>query len=1382
MQRLTTAILLLVAVAGCEAENHFARAFEIETMAQTIGGPAAVARPGDLLLENDRIRAVIHGRHNSRSVAPVANGSLVDLDIQRPHHRYGVGKGEDAFYEMGPMVNLKVNASTEITHGACDEVGDAPCPEQNNACVRVSASGKGDDIIGVIGLLDLAIRREADGKKVYDPAKLRITTDYDLCPGEPYIRIATTARFDDAKEPVPLEMEEFRTRVGLLDVLLGENTGKDCAKDPCPAGQSCDDLLIPLSLGTFNTEMKRCRKPEQKLAGVLAGDLMLFSGKVSVFVPGAGFDHESYIRSLFDTGGDVFSNPLSLQTVVAVGDGVSYAYFNRGGQVMIPVFSETFTATMTNRFACKRSDPECLKGRKVRFRRFVSVGQGDAASALAGFYKVQGISHGKIEGHVVDARHREPISDMNVFVFKLPAAWASLTDDEIGRKTLEQLMAQHARETATKENPDGTAGIISHFRTDVGLDRVADGSFSGPLPVAGPSGISCPSFECRYLLVARNQERGASGVYPVTVRANEISRVTLVAGHGGALEFDVQDPSGRPLPSKLTIGHCFPECGRDADCAEGQACDVKTRLCRPAGGYAGPQSCRPDQRWDGKTCACSKLGLLPLSLRGHRYADGTVHVAQSATGRGRLELPPGTYQVLASRGIEYETRRKFVTLVDGVERRFKAVIPRSVDTEGWISADFHVHGPGSPDSGLDHRTRVTSYAAEGVELLTATDHDTLTDYRPAIYQLGLQDWIKSQVGVEVSPLDYGHFIGFPLRFDENAELNGSFHWRTDDEMAKDPDLPDWKNLNPLQIFKNLRNMGTLGVDRTVVFVAHFYDHFTFYGVDPFSLELPAFSITALFNKVLLPASFSPEFDALEAFNGKNLDIIRRPTFKEIRDYNVKLARALEEGAKLPYDERQRSYLEISAAAQRAFLERTPEEQKASLAFNNPTFQCRCTYDGECGGGFICDDATGACVSSCGDDSHCDAKLVAAGREGCKQRGTFDPDRKTCQRLARLCSKSADCDSWSGAAEACTAGKCELPCQQDKDCKDTLRPRCDVKAGVCTAAATPLGVDPCPPLRGTLDDWFQLLNHGVRRTVLGNSDSHDTYGVEAGIPRNYVRSSTDLPNRITPGEVADQIHAARSFATYGPFVELTVNESTLGGTVTIENSEQVTLKLRVQSPRWFDVDRIEVYRNGELIKTITGSEECDDRSSCIKVPNDGVVNFDGTVTDTPKQDAWYVALVMGLDGKTLAPVYSSTPVARLGIFELIQRLTPLLPPLRALRMPLSPSMTVVRPYAVTNPIWVDVGGDGLTPLREPPTFWIPETKPGTSTSKLTQGHTHTHDDGSTHSHGPVEQEHDHSVGLGRFKADAAQIRQLARDGVITPTVLQHALDQLRFIGR
>ena len=43
-------------------------------------------------------------------------------------------------------------------------------------------------------------------------------------------------------------------------------------------------------------------------------------------------------------------------------------------------------------------------------------------------------------------------------------------------------------------------------------------------------------------------------------------------------------------------------------------------------------------------------------------------------------------------------------------------------------------------------------------------------------------------------------------------------------------------------------------------------------------------------------------------------------------------------------------------------------------------------------------------------------------------------------------------------------------------------------------------------------------------------------------------------------------------------------------------------------------------------------------------------------------------------------------------------------------------------------------------------------------------------------------HDHRHGFGRMQRDARKIEQLTEGGQISRQVLQHALDQLRYMGR
>jgi hypothetical protein len=131
---------------------------------------------------------------------------------------------------------------------------------------------------------------------------------------------------------------------------------------------------------------------------------------------------------------------------------------------------------------------------------------------------------------------------------------------------------------------------------------------------------------------------------------------------------------------------------------------------------------------------------------------------------GARMLAPGRYRVVVHRGVEYELHEAHVVVAENKVVTVSATLERAVDTRGWISADLHVHALPSVDAPTLLEDRVRSLAAVGVEVAVATDHNAVTDYRPAIEALGMQAYVASLVGDEITtdePL-LGHFNVFPL--------------------------------------------------------------------------------------------------------------------------------------------------------------------------------------------------------------------------------------------------------------------------------------------------------------------------------------------------------------------------------------------------------------------------------------------------------------------------------------------------------------------------------------------------------------------------------------------------------------------------------------------
>ncbi|MDP6933540.1 MAG: CehA/McbA family metallohydrolase, partial [Myxococcota bacterium] len=223
-------------------------------------------------------------------------------------------------------------------------------------------------------------------------------------------------------------------------------------------------------------------------------------------------------------------------------------------------------------------------------------------------------------------------------------------------------------------------------------------------------------------------------------------------------------------------------------------------------------------------------------------------------------------------------------------------------------------------------------------------------------------------------------------------------------------------------------------------------------------------------------------------------------------------------------------------------------------------------------------------------------------------------------------------------------------------------------------------------QGHVDDWFTLLNLGYPITALGNSDTHGKTSTESGCPRNYVAVSTDDPEFLDDEAIAEAVRQGRVIATYGPFLRFYVDDEANGPGTTLEESGEVTFDIEVQSPTWFDVERVELYRNGTLIEEWS-----------VPSPNEGIVNLETTYQDTPSQDSWYVLIALGSDD--LAPVFTPVEIAPIQLQDIVEGalgnvdlgswdLSELLS-----TAPI-PRTFPVHPYALTNPIWIDRDGDGF----------------------------------------------------------------------------------------
>lgn len=201
---------------------------------------------------------------------------------------------------------------------------------------------------------------------------------------------------------------------------------------------------------------------------------------------------------------------------------------------------------------------------------------------------------------------------------------------------------------------------------------------------------------------------------------------------------------------------------------------------------------------------------------------------------------------------------------------------------------------------------------------------------------------------------------------------------------------------------------------------------------------------------------------------------------------------------------------------------------------------------------------------------------------------------------------------------------------------------------------------------TVFRWLQLLNQGFRIYGVVNTDAHyNLHG--SGALRNWIQSPTDEPSQL---KYMDMVHAAeqgRMVMSNGPFLEVWASET--GGTksVTVGQdlaapSKKVTLKVKAQCPNWIDLDRLFVLVNGRI-----HSQHNYFREQHSDVFRSGNVKIDRQLELALEKDA-HIVVVVGDLGSDLSKVQ--------GLAEG--------------RMPAT---------ALTNPIFVDIDGNGFQPNKD-----------------------------------------------------------------------------------
>jgi len=309
-------------------------------------------------------------------------------------------------------------------------------------------------------------------------------------------------------------------------------------------------------------------------------------------------------------------------------------------------------------------------------------------------------------------------------------------------------------------------------------ELVADAAPDGSFDVRIPAGS--------YEVVARTP--GGEDRVPLDVAVGKVAVAALTPPTPGVLRFHLTDARGRPIPARLVLRGVSPT--------------ADPRL--------GPR----------------------------HVARGAENVVYTASGEGAIELPIGKYQVTATHGLEHSIATEAVAVSEGKGAVLRASLKREFESPGWTAADFHLHAEPSFDSSVSLPDRVTSLLAENVEFAAATDHNVVTDYGPAISELGAAEVLGSARGVEVTTDDpqWGHFNVWPF-------------------PAGKP-IPPFAGQTPRALFAAIRAAapGAILQVNHPQMMKYNIGYFGLCGLDPKT-------------GVAKDPEYSPDFDALEVWNG-----------------------------------------------------------------------------------------------------------------------------------------------------------------------------------------------------------------------------------------------------------------------------------------------------------------------------------------------------------------------------------------------------------------------------------------------------------------------------------------------------------------------------------
>ena len=189
----------------------------------------------------------------------------------------------------------------------------------------------------------------------------------------------------------------------------------------------------------------------------------------------------------------------------------------------------------------------------------------------------------------------------------------------------------------------------------------------------------------------------------------------------------------------------------------------------------------------------------------------------SADGTILRSIPAGAYDVLISRGPEYDVEYREIEVKPGQQITVTATMHRVVNTAGWVSAELHSHSSPSGDNTSDQLGRVENLLCEHLEFAPCTEHQRIESYDDQLEILGAMHLMATCSGMELtgSLLPINHQNAFPLKWSPRKQDGGGPRTDNQDPVNQIARLAMWDEGSDKIVQSNHPNMRQMLTDRNL---------------------------------------------------------------------------------------------------------------------------------------------------------------------------------------------------------------------------------------------------------------------------------------------------------------------------------------------------------------------------------------------------------------------------------------------------------------------------------------------------------------------------------------------------------------------------------------